>query len=281
MIDAHLHVWDPAVLDYGWLTPAAGALHARFGVDDARRAAERCAARTGVPVEGAILVQAADTAVETEWLLAQADAAGGWVRGVVGWLPLRSPEAVATALAERDARHVGVRHLLHDDPDPQLLTRLPVRASLALVRDAGLPLDVPDAYPDLLAQAADVVDAVPGLVVVLDHLGKLPLGEDLDRWRRLVRELAARPGTVAKVSGLATSTAPGVPWSAATARPAWDVALDAFGADRLMLGSDYPIAPEAGDYAGSVGPLLELAAELAPGERHALLAGTARRVYGV
>lgn len=281
MIDAHLHVWDPAVLDYGWLTPAAGPLHARFDVDDARQAAERCAVSTGVPVDGAILVQAADTAAETAWLLAQAGATGGWVRGVVGWLPLRVPDAVATALAERDVRHVGVRHLLHDDPDPQLLTRAPVRASLALVRDAGLPFDVPDAYPHLMPQAADLADAVPGLVVVLDHLGKPPLGEDLGSWRRLVRELAARPGTVAKVSGLATSTAPGVGWSAATARPAWDAALEAFGPDRLMLGSDYPIAPEAGDYTASVTPLLELAGELTPDERSALLCGTARRVYGV
>lgn len=282
MIDAHLHVWDPAEIDHGWLRPGLGDLYGRFDVTTARAAAEAAARVTGVPVEGVVLVQAADHAAETAWMERQAETSDGWVRGVVGWLPLREPREVETLLDGPRGLRVGVRHLFHDDPDPDMLADPRVRSSLRAVARAGLPLDVPDAWPaGLLPHVVDLARDQPDLVVVLDHLGKPPVGGDLRSWSELVRELARNPSAVAKVSGLATSLVPGARWSTATVRPVWDVALEAFGPDRLLLGSDYPIAQPAGDYVGAVGPLLTLVGELSPDERTAVLSGTAHRVYGV
>lgn len=121
--------------------------------------------------------------------------------------------------------------------------------------------------------------AVPDLVVVVDHLGKPPLGGDLGRWRTDLRALGPIEQVSAKVSGLATSGAVGV--SPEVLRPVWEEALEVFGPNRLMFGSDWPIADPAGDYGAGTAAVLELIAELSTTEREQVLRGTAERVYRV
>ncbi|MFC7404026.1 amidohydrolase family protein [Georgenia alba] len=275
VIDTHLHVWDPGLLDYGWIPP--GPLFRRFTVADARAAAAELAA----PVRGAVLVQAADSLEETRHLLRQQEA-DEWVLGVVGWLPLRRPDRVRALVEEGFTENlVGVRHLTHDDADPRMLSLPVVRESLAAVAAAGLPLDIPDAYPGQLDQVPDLAADVDGLRVVVDHLAKPPLGGDDAEWEAQLRAAARLPNVVAKVSGLATSVAPGASWGRDLAARAWDLALESFGPDRLMLGSDWPIAPRVGDYAATLGVALELLEELTPAEQAAIREGTARAVYGL
>lgn len=276
-IDAHVHVWDLELHDYAWLGPQHGGLYASFSPVQALEALTSCGVGT------AVLVQAEDSAAETAYLLTVADR-HPWVAGVVGWLPLADPEATAAALEDllRNPRFCGVRHLVHADPRPDLLDSAPVRDSLRQVAAAGLPLDVPDAYPRHLEQAGRLAEEVADLVVVIDHLAKPPLGRpEMGEWRAQLRRVAQRPSTVAKVSGLRS---PGAPYTVEAVRPAWDAALELFGPDRLMFGSDWPVTvPE--DAHGPVGyrPTFEVLAalvgELTVDEQRSVWGETARRVY--
>jgi L-fuconolactonase len=272
VVDAHLHLWDLERSRYAWVTPELGPLYATFTPAQARLEL----ADSGVAA--AVLVQAEDSERDTELMLEVA-ASERWVAGVVGWIQLDDP---ARAEAQLDRWHefpafCGVRHLLHDDPREGLLQLPAVRASLRRVADRGLAFDVPDAWPRNLLGAAELAGALENLPVVIDHLGKPPFGRsDWAAWRAALAQAAGRPNVVAKVSGLEQ---PGRPLSVEDVRPAWDAALELFGPDRLMWGSDWPMTVRSGGYAPTARVLGELVAELSPAERSAVREGTATRVY--
>jgi L-fuconolactonase len=276
-LDAHLHVWDLGLHAYSWLGPQHGGLYASFPPEQAQEALAGCG------IGAAVLVQAEDSAAETEYLLAVADA-HDWVVGVVGWLPLADPVATATSLPSlrRHPRFCGVRHLVHADPRPDFLDSGPVRKSLRQLAAAGLPLDVPDAFPRHLEQAGRLAEDLPDLTMVVDHLAKPPLGRpEMAEWRAQLRRVARSANTVAKVSGLRI---PGAPYTVEALRPAWEAALDLFGPERLMYASDWPVTvPEGGHgpqgYRPTYEVLAALVAELSDDEQRAITSGTARRVY--
>jgi L-fuconolactonase len=270
VIDAHLHLWDPAE-GYAWLAGVAEGLRRPVTADEAE------AALAAAGVDAGVLVQADDTAADTDRMLAAARRP--WVAGVVGWVPLEDEARAAAELERRCAepKFRGIRHLVHNDPRAEFLELPAVRASLARVAAHGLAFDVPDAWPRHLAQASDLAAALPELTVVIDHLAKPPFGtEEWEAWAEALRRAAALPNTVAKVSGL---HAAGVAHPAEVVRPAWDLALEAFGPERLMYGSDWPMTAAAGGYDSTWRQLSALIDELSPPERDALYAGTARRVY--
>lgn len=283
VVDAHLHLWDLTSGDYTWNTPALGAVHASF---------DAAAARTTLASAGvgrAVLVQAADTAGDSERLFAAA--ADPWVAGVVAWVPLEDPTRAARQLdrwRER-GRLAGVRQLLHDDPDPDLLDAPTVRATLALLAERGLPLDVPDAWPRLWPALSRLVDDLPDLTVVVDHLGKPALrldgrgrpadADELGRWARSLHQVAEHPSVVAKLSGLDAALRPGVDVVPESVGPLVDVALDAFGPERLMFGGDWPVSLGRTSYAAVVAAVRGSLAGLSGSEQAAVLGGTARRVY--
>lgn len=271
-VDAHLHLWDLEGGGYGWLTPDLGLLHRSFAPEQARAELDGCGVRS------AVLVQAEDSARDTAAMLAVADA-HPWVVGVVGWVDLEQPGTAARQL-DRWQEHpafCGVRTLVHDDPRDGVLALPAVRRTLTLLGERGLAFDVPDAWPRHLADVADVAGALPGLQVVVDHLGKPPCSpEQRDGWRRALAAVAQHPGTSAKVSGLQV---PGRPFDTAHVRPAWETALELFGPDRLMWGSDWPMTVLGAGYAGTWRVLSGLVAELSPDEQAAVLGGTAERVY--
>ena len=231
-------------------------------------------------VESAILVQAADSALDTEAMLLEA-AQHDWIIGVVGWIDLEDTEAATTTL-EQLAQHpdfVGIRQLVHDDPRPDVYALPTVRSTARLLAERQIPLDVPDAYPRDLAPAAALAQEVEGLTVVLDHLGKPPRGTDAwDDWADQLAEFAAAPNTFAKVSGLACATAG---FTQDELLPTFEHALELFGADRLMLGSDWPITVGGAGYVGTHDVLDSLVAHLSPQEQAALRGGTARTAYRI
>jgi L-fuconolactonase len=166
---------------------------------------------------------------------------------------------------------------VHDDPRQDFLELPEVRTSLAELAARGLPFDVPDAWPVHLPQVEKLVRDLPELTVVVDHLAKPPRGRaDFADWRSSIETVAAAPNSVAKVSGLYSGDAP---HTAEALREVWRVALDAFGPDRLMWGSDWPIAELHGGYGAVADVLDELFEELDEPERAAILGGTAERVY--
>ncbi len=271
VVDAHLHVWDLARSEYAWLTPELGPLHATFTPEQAH--AELDAAG----IASAVLVQAEDSERDTELML-QAARRHPWIAGVVGWVQLDDPVAAERQL-DRRPHIVGVRHLVHDDPRDDFLALPSVRRSLGLLAERNLPFDVPDAWPRHLAATADLAAALGDLRIVVNHLGKPPYGgSDWEDWRSTLREVAALPNTTAKVSGLQV---PGRPFTVAEVRPAWEVALELFGPERLMWGSDWPLTVLAGGYAHAWDVMSSLIAELSADEQAMIHSGTATATYGL
>ncbi|NIJ13370.1 L-fuconolactonase [Saccharomonospora amisosensis] len=273
IVDTHLHLWDLEVSDYAWL-PRGSPLHASF------TAARAKAELDGAGIGSAILVQAEDSSRDTEFMLRQAEIQP-WIIGVVGWIKLDEPDTARRQLDNLLPHPAfrGVRHLVHDDPRADFLAIPEVRRSLTLLADHQVPFDVPDAWPRHLTATTELATALPALRVVLDHLGKPPRGDrdGFTAWRRAIAELARRPNTVAKVSGLQLA---GQPLTASALRPAWETALEHFGPQRLMYGGDWPMTVPHGGYQPMWQVLCELIGELGHAERARLLHGTAHAVYG-
>ena len=281
MIDSHLHLWtlDTFVTGgerpYPWLGPQHGALYRSFGEDEALETLKAAGVRA------AVLVQADDTVADTDSMLAVAKR-NPWVLGVVGWVRLDSPDECASQLDRLTAQPVfkGVRHLVHDDPRADFLDLPAVRESLALVAQRGLAFDVPDAFPRHLGSTVRLAGELPELTVVLDHLGKPPRSDAslMDSWRTDFLALGRQPNTVAKLSGLHAS---GLPYTSEALRPLFDTALDAFGAERLMIGGDWPVSTLGAPYGRTLDVLLELVSALSPSEQDLILEGTAIRTSGL
>lgn len=274
IVDAHHHVWDLAVRDQPWIVGADMApIRRTFTVDDLRPSAQ--AAGVGATV----LVQTVTVAAETPEMLALASA-DPLVAGVVGWTDLTSP-AIGDELARLTAgpgggRLVGIRHQVQSEPDPDWLRRPDVIRGLCAVAAAGLVYDLV-ILPHQLPAATYAAAAMPGLTLVLDHAGKPPVGGDLTAWAAAISDLAALPNTMCKLSGLVTEAPHGAALSAFA--EVADVVLGAFGANRAMFGSDWPVCLLASDYAGVLALAESLTAGLSPTERAAVFGTTAARAY--
>ncbi|MFF9349156.1 amidohydrolase family protein [Streptomyces sp. NPDC014734] len=278
VVDAHHHVWDLSVRDQEWITGEALApLRRTFALTDLEpeaRAAGVCAT---------VLVQTVTVPGETPELLALAHAED-LVAGVVGWCDLTAPDVPDTLAALRELpggdRLVGIRHQVQDEPDPRWLLRPDVLRGLRAVADAGLVHDVV-VRPRQLPAVVEAAARLPGLTFVLDHAGKPPVAAGEPRpWADDLRALAALPNTVCKLSGLVTE-ADWDSWTVSDLRPFADTVLDAFGPDRLMFGSDWPVCRLAATYEEVVDTAHALTGSLTADERGRVLATTAERVYGL
>jgi L-fuconolactonase len=273
-IDAHQHFWDVESGRYAWPTPADGPIFRTFSPADL----EPQLGPAGI--DATVLVQTVNTLEDTDSMLANADR-HAFIGAVVGWVPLTGARATEVALDARPhPRLRGIRHLIHHEPDPDWLLRADVAESLGVLAQRRLTFDVVAVFPNHLGIVPDLADRHPQLTFVVDHLAKPPIrGDGWNRWRDALRRAAARPNVSAKLSGLDTAAGPG--WTAPELAPAVDVALDAFGPHRLMIGSDWPVCRLVSTYGQVIGTMKELVAALSPTERSAVMGGTAARVYGV
>ncbi|MDP8977181.1 MAG: amidohydrolase family protein [Actinomycetota bacterium] len=275
VVDTHQHFWP---LGGAGPPPVAGEqepLRRDFLPDDLRP--ELAAAG----VDATVLVQAVNSVRETEAMLGLAGDTG-FVAGVVGWVPLSDPRRAEAALERYRGQPAfkGVRHLPEAGGDPDWLLAPPVTESLALVADAGATLDVVAAGPDDLRRVITLVERLPQLEVVVDHLGTPPVPEGgWEPWASLLRSVASHSGACAKVSAGVAVLSRWPRWSADELRPYVDHALDCLGPDRLMFASNWPVALLAGDYQRVWAGTNAVLAGLSPPERAAVLGGTAARVY--
>ncbi|HEV8488681.1 MAG TPA: amidohydrolase family protein [Candidatus Limnocylindrales bacterium] len=275
LVDAHHHFWDPAHADYPWLTPDLGAIDRAFGPDDLAPSLEESG------IGRTIVVQARASLDETRALLAIA-AASPFVAGVVGWVDLTDP-AVGTTLDALRAdpggeRLIGVRHQVHDEPDPEWLLRPDVRRGLRAVGDAGLAYDLL-VRPRELPAALEVVRALPELRFVVDHLAKPPIREGaLEPWAKLISAFGPLEHVSCKISGLVTE-ADWKAWRIEDLAPFVRHAIDVFTPARLMFGSDWPVCLLAAPYDRVVGAARTLTAGLSGAERRLVFGATASRVY--
>lgn len=269
MIDAHVHIWRLGRNGCAWPTPDLAAIHRDFGLGDAAATI----AETGV--DRVVLVQSQESEEDSAWLLAEA-AASPSVAGVVGWIDGAAADPVARiARLQELGPLVGLRVMAQDRPaawlaDPAL------KGQFAALADMGLSLDLL-VRPQHLACCAALADAFPGLRMIVDHLAKpLIAHDDLAAWREGMAPVAERANMMCKLSGLITEAASGA--EMATLAPYVEAALDLFGPERLVWGSDWPVINLNGDYSEWLG----LARSVVPPRHHAaVFGGNACAFYGI
>lgn len=276
ILDAHLHTWDRTRHAQPWIDPQA-----MRAIDRDFPTAAAVAQLAAVGVAGCVAVQCVNQSAETVDLLADASGQPA-VRGVVGWADLTGdvPAQLARLRAGTGGEHlVGVRHVTFGE-DERWLARGDVGRGLDALAAAGLTYDVLVGAHQL-PLVAELARVHPATTLVLDHLGKVPVrGPGLTDWARDLAALAACPNVVVKVSGLVTE-ADWTGWSADGLWPVVAHALDAFGADRLLFGSDWPLVELAGGYQRWLEAYLQLTDGLTAAEQAAIDAGTALRTYGL
>ena len=272
IVDSHHHFWRYGPAEYGWIDERMAAIRRDFLPADLERELG------GAGVDAVVSVQARQSIEETRWLLDLATQ-NPFIAGVGGWVPLVSPSVPAT-LAQFAAhpKLVAIRHVLQDEPDPAYMLRADFQAGIQALRAFNLAYDIL-IYDRHLPQAIELVDQHPEQPFVIDHMAKPCIKQrTIEPWARAMREIARRPHVCCKLSGLVTEI--GRPhWTVADLRPYVDVVLEAFGPDRVLFGSDWPVCLVACPYARWMEVVRELTARLSPAERAAILGENARRVY--
>lgn len=280
IVDCHQHFWDLDKVEYSWLIPAYGPIYRTF------TPAELEPQLRAAGVDRTVLVQSANNLPDTDAMLAQATE-HDWIGAVVGWVPLEDAKEAARKLDEEYLLHPkfkGMRHLNHDEADPDWLVRPTVLAGLKELQARKLVYEVVAVYPLHLGHVPTLAAALPDLTIVVDHLAKPPIASgDLSAWKTDLRAAAAFPNVLAKVSGLNTTTKDAERWNGGDLLEAIGFAIEVFGIDRLMVGSDWPVAILAGDYQKVWTETRRVFERLglSPAERRAIEGGNAERVYGI
>ena len=276
-IDTHQHFWNLDEVAYSWLVPEYGPIFREFAP------AELEPQLAAAGIDKTVIVQSANSYADADSMLAIAESRD-WVAGVVGWLPIHDPAETAKKLDDYGANPYfkGIRHLIHDEPNPDWVVQKQVFEGLQILADRSLTFDVVAVFPNHLKHVPTLAEKVPNLKMVIDHLAKPPLGEeDRATWRQQMTAAAESPNVYAKISGLNTVTPDFENWTWEDIKPLIDFAIETFGPDRLMFGSDWPVAVLAGDYAKVWAETNKCLADLPNEEKDAILGATANSFYGL
>jgi L-fuconolactonase len=272
IIDAHQHFWIYDSSRYEWIDESMAALRKDFLPKDLEVQLRKSGVR------GSIAVQARQALEETRWLLRLAEQSKS-ILGVVGWVDLLSSD-VRAQLSEFSVnpRFVGVRHIVQSEPDERFLMTPDFLRGIAALEEFDLAYDIL-IYPRHLPVAAEFFARFPRQRFVLDHMAKPAIVSGaIKDWARGIRELAGFPNVFCKLSGLVTE-ARWKDWKAEEITPYLDVAFDAFGSDRLMFGSDWPVCLLAAPYDRVLGLVSDYLNGLSPHTRTAVLGGNAQRFW--
>ena len=274
VIDAHQHFWNLERVEYPWLTPDQEPIYRTFEESDL----DPLLGKAGV--DRTVIVQSMDSYADTEYMVEVADR---WptIAGIVAWVPLTRPDEAADALDRyaADRRIVGIRHLIHEEADPDWLLRADVQDGLDLLVARELTFDVVAVLPRHLEHVPYLSERHPRLRMVIDHLAKPPIADrGWQPWAGLLRASAENPNVYTKLSGLNTA-ARWDSWTADDLRRYTDYALEVFGAARVMYGGDWPISVLAGGYAKVWEETQRLVGPLTAAERSHILGGTAASFY--
>jgi L-fuconolactonase len=274
-IDAHQHFWKLGQFNTAWLeVPAHAPIRRDFLPQHLRPLLDAAG------VERSVFVQTQHDLAESRWALELADECP-WICGVVGWVDLASPACEEQLLEFRaDPRFVGVRHVTQDEPDVDFIIRPDVLRGLHVLERHSVPFDLLF-YVQHLHHVPKLAAELPQLRMVIDHLSKPHIrAQRFGDWEPHFRAAARCPNVWCKLSGMITE-ADWRHWRPADLKPYIDIALEAFGPARLMLGSDWPVCELAGTYSQVVAALRECTAGLSAGENERLWGGTAVEFYGL
>jgi L-fuconolactonase len=275
-IDAHQHFWNYDAVEYGWIDDAMAALRRDFLPGDLKPLLDESG------FAGCVAVQARQTLEETRWLLELA-ARNDFIRGVVGWVDLRSPR-LREQLSELapNPKLVGVRHIVQSEPDDGFMLREDFLRGIAQLEEFGLAYDIL-VYPRQLKTAARLAAEFPQQRFVLDHIAKPPIAQGalesvLEPWRTDIRALAESPNVWCKVSGMVTE-ARWNQWRPQDFDPYLDVVFEAFGAGRILIGSDWPVCTVCSGYATTMQIVTDYIAPLPREQQDAVLGGNCTAFY--
>lgn len=271
-IDAHQHFWKYNPSEYGWLDESMAALRRNLLPEDLHGELQRC------DFQRSVVVQVRQSMEETRWMLQLAEEFP-WIAGVVGWVDLCSTEAEAQLKSlSKNRKLVGVRHIVQSEADDRFLLRADFLRGIALLVDFDLAYDIL-IYTRHLAVAAEFVARFPRQRFVLDHLAKPPIKNgEIEFWENGIRRLASFPNVFCKLSGLVTE-ADWQRWTPDEIHPYLDIAFDSFGADRLMIGSDWPVCLVAATYEKAVNVVKNYLDRRPSEVREAVLGGNAQRFW--
>ena len=273
-IDSHQHFWHYSPVNHAWMSDDMGALKHDYLPADL----QPLLSQSGF--DGCVAVQASQTLEETRWLLELARQ-NDFIKGVVGWVDLRSDNLLAQL--KEFATHpkfVGVRHVVQDEPDDQFLLGKEFRRGITHLREFNLVYDLL-LFPKHLPVAARLVQEFPDQPFVLDHIAKPRIGEGfLSPWCDDLKTLAQFENVACKLSGMVTE-AKWKQWQASDFRPYLDCVFSAFGAERLMIGSDWPVCIVSSEYGETMRIVTDYLKEFPEPVRTGILGGNCARIYGI
>jgi L-fuconolactonase len=272
IVDAHQHFWQVGRFDYPWMTSDLGILCRDYLPADLKPVLRENG------VGETVLVQASNSVAESRWLLSLADQ-NSFIAGVVGWVDLGSAD-VDNQLAElaRHPKFKGVRHLVESEPADDWLVQPAVISGLQRLSEYGLSYDLL-VHTRHLRHARTVAERCSDLRFVIDHLAKPPIAKHgFEEWARELRPLASFPNMYCKLSGLVTE-ADWSSWTIDDLRPYVEYALELFGPERLMFGSDHPVCLLAASYERVLGSFQELLQILDTEDHNRVFGENARTFY--
>jgi L-fuconolactonase len=273
-IDAHHHLWKYSQEQYPWMLAGMESIRRDFLIPELHSVTREAG------VTGTVAVQARQTIEETEWLLGLARD-HKLIRGVVGWVPLIEADVskhLESLCANRNLK--GIRHVLHDESDDFYMLRDDFNRGISLLEEFDLRYDIL-IFERHLPQTIEFVDRHPNQLFIVDHIAK-PRIKDRARspWEAEVTELSRRENVYCKLSGMATE-AEWNGWTESDLRPYFDTVLAAFGAKRLMFGSDWPVIQVACSYKRWAETVRSWIVELSPAEQLSIMSGTAKMAYSL
>ena len=271
-VDSHHHFWKYDPVEYSWMNEDMGILKSDHLPTDLKKEIDAAG------IDGVVSIQASQSMKETDDLLRYA-AEEDFVKGVVGWFPL-ADDRVGESLAKyaENPWLKGVRHVVQDEPDDRFILGEDFNRGITLLKEFNLVYDIL-IYERQLAPSIEFVDRHPELVFVLDHVAKPRIrGGAMEPWADLMRQMAERPNVSCKLSGMATE-ADWANWTESQLIPYLDVALEVFGPDRLMFGSDWPVARLAVEYGPWVKLMTTYLSKLSLSEQAAIWGENAIQAY--
>ena len=276
MIDAHQHFWQLSQpFDYAWLdNPELSAIRRNYLPVDLKPHLD------AVGIKQSIFVQTQHNLEENRWVLAMAEQTD-WLVGVVGWVDLASEQCEEQLLEFKDhPNFVGVRHVVQDEPDEDFIIRPEILRGLKLLEKHGVPFDLLF-YVQHLKHADRLGRELPQLPMVIDHLSKPKIKvQSIDDWLPQLEAASKHENIYCKLSGMITE-ADWESWKPTDLKPYVEAALEHFGPNRCMYGSDWPVCELAGSYEQVHGALKEVLGSISDAESYDIFEGTARRFYGV
>ncbi len=270
-IDGHQHFWNYNPEEYPWIK-------SEWPIRRSYLPESLAVELNSCQMEGCVAVQARQSLAESQWLLDLADRFP-FIKGVVGWVDLRAPDAAAPlARFAAHRKFVGVRHVLQDEPGDNFMLEPNFQRGISQLRKFDLTYDLL-IFPRQLPAAIKLVSAFPEQPFVLDHIAKPPIKDGaLEPWRGHIQKLAAMPNVYCKVSGMITE-ADWARWHPSQFRPYLDIVFEAFGPERVMFGSDWPVALLAGTYRQVFDLAREYVTALGAGMEARFFGGNAEKFY--